>query len=117
MIYELLIELTYLGGREPLPDDARRALTSAVLADLSSSAVAGFTVSHLTIATDPAGTVGVYVILQGSSPYLTRPLEAITRLDTSLDRSLMRTGLFEEFDVARKTLRAAPFERPRRTTL
>jgi hypothetical protein len=40
-----------------------------------------------------------------------RPLEALTRLDSALDESLMATGLFEEFDTSGKVLRVAPNDR------
>lgn len=39
---------------------------------------------------------------------LTNPLHALTCLDSALDNALLRAGLFEEFDVARKRLTASP---------
>jgi hypothetical protein len=110
MKYYGLIKIPYLAGRESLASTAREALTAAMLADLQKDA-AKFIVADLSISSQPDNTVVVRATLRGTSPRnLTSPLDAITRLDASFDRSLMHTGLFEEFDVARKLLRVAPFD-------
>jgi hypothetical protein len=108
-MYRLLIELIYLGGHESLDDDARRSLRLAILAELGTQADCGFVVPALTVSVRPDRAVEVLATLKGNAPArLTSPLEAITYLDAALDRSLKRTGLFEEFDVARKALHSAP---------
>lgn len=40
----------------------------------------------------------------------TTPLAAMARLDKAIDDALMASGLFEEFDVTGKVLRAAPLD-------
>ena len=42
------------------------------------------------------------------------PRAALALVDEALDRALMTTGLFEEFDVTGKVLRAAPLQRANR---
>jgi hypothetical protein len=117
MIYSVLVEITYLGGRESLADDARRALRSAILADLCSPQNIDVTVSALSVSARSDLTIEVRAVLRGISPAsLTSPLEAISRLDTSLNRSLMRTGMFEEFDMARRSLHVAVPEQDVNTT-
>ena len=94
-----LIEITYAGGT--LPGDTRDALASAI------SAAMGETVSHLsfTVSSHAYARMTVHAKLRG-----TDPLAAITQLDAALDRSLIATGLFEEFDVSGRVLRVAPWE-------
>jgi hypothetical protein len=93
-----LIEITYAAGT--LPADTRDALVSAIAAAMGGPADLSFTVSS-----HPYSVIAVRARLRG-----TDPLAAITRLDTALDRSLMTTGLFEEFDVSGRVLRVAPWE-------
>ena len=93
-----LIEITYAAGT--LPADKRDALESAIAAAMGEPADLVFTMSS------HAHTV---LALRAKSRG-TDPLAAITRLDAALDRSLMATGLFEEFDVSGRVLRVAPWE-------
>lgn len=97
--YHVIIEITYAGGR--LPSDATEALTSLM------EIVIDDTVSQLlfTVSSHPYSVLTVRAAVRGTSP-----VDALTRLDTSLDQSLMATGLFEEFDATGKVLRAAPSE-------
>jgi hypothetical protein len=97
--YCALIEITYTGGN--LPSDTREALAAAM------SAAMGNAASDLsfTVSSHPYNVVTLRARLRG-----TDPRTAITRLDASLDQSLMATGLFEEFDVSGRVLRVAPWE-------
>jgi 5-carboxymethyl-2-hydroxymuconate isomerase len=88
-----------MGGR--LPDDVRQVITSAVQADLGDEALdLSFAVSS-----HDRAIVSVRAILRATSS-----LDAVTRLDTSVNSTLMASGLFEEFDVSGKVLRAVPVE-------
>jgi hypothetical protein len=81
-----------------------RALSDALELNRPKVAVAGLTVTVresdvLVIRAELAGaTVGD----------LTSPLDALTRLDSAVLAALVTTGLFEEFDVARRQLTAGP---------
>jgi hypothetical protein len=101
--YRVTIEITYVGGR--LPDEASVALTAMMktvvrgdVGDLS------FAVSG-----DPYSVLTVRAAVRGDSP-----VDAVTRVEALLDRSLLATGLFEEFDVTGKVLHVAPLERTER---
>jgi hypothetical protein len=51
-------------------------------------------------------TLDLSATLAGTNPAeLTSPLQAISAFDTALNRSLVITGLYDEFDVARRALR------------
>jgi hypothetical protein len=101
--YYAVIEITYAGGT--LPADAHRALRSALRASIGSLAPD----LSVTVSSHQYSVVTVCATLQENSP-----VAAIARLDTSLQRSLMVTGLFEEFDVTGTVLRIAPLERAER---
>jgi hypothetical protein len=94
--YRALIEITYTGGT--LPADTRDALTSAT------SAAMGDVPMEFTVSADPYSVLTISARLRG-----TDPLAAIARLDAALDRSLMATDLFEEFDVSGRVLSVAPW--------
>jgi hypothetical protein len=97
--YHVIIEISYTGGR--LPNDAREALTSVM------ETVIGDGVSDLssTVSRHPYSVLTVRATVRGTSP-----VDAVTRLDTSLNQSLLAIGIFEEFDVTGKVLRVAPLE-------
>jgi hypothetical protein len=58
-----------------------------------------------TVSPHPYSVLTVRATVRGPTP-----VDAVTRLDASLNQSLMATGLFEEFDVTGKVLRIAPLE-------
>jgi hypothetical protein len=95
----VVIDIRYVGGR--LPDDASDALTSTI------SSVVGDDVSHLAFAASshPFGVLTVRATVRASNP-----VDAVTRLDTALNQSLMATGLHEEFDATGKSMRVVPLE-------
>jgi hypothetical protein len=97
--YYVVIEISHAGGR--LQNDAMEALTSMM------KTVVGDDVHHLTftVSSHPYSVLMVHATVRGSSP-----VDAVGRLDRSLNQSLMATGLFEEFDVTGKVLRVAPLE-------
>lgn len=58
---------------------------------------------------DIDGAVEIRATLHGNGPIdLTSPVDAVTRIDTAICQSLLRLGLYEEFDVASRSLKAAP---------
>ena len=98
-VYRTQVELTYLGGT--IPTDTAAALAGALredsrhhLSDLS------FAVSQ-----DQHSVVRLGATIRADSP-----VAALTAVNTSVDRSLLSTGLFDEFDVTGKVLRIAPLE-------
>ncbi|MFC6881825.1 MULTISPECIES: hypothetical protein [Actinomadura] len=86
--YTVLIEIRYAGGQRDEQDEARRVLAGAVPAALTPG---------------PGGTVILSAVLDADGP-----LAALTALDEHLQRALMSTGLFEEFDVSGRILHVAP---------
>ena len=88
--------MTYLGGTLPL--DGYQALVDAV------QAVAPGDVS-CAVATD---AYDIFVVT--SAVRAPNALAALAGLDAALDRGLLATGLFEEFDVSGKVLYAGPAE-------
>ena len=103
--YAAAIELHHLAQGDPLSEDARSALQA--------SAVDHFRRSNLEIALQDvrlsARADGIFVLhatMAGRS--LTSPLDALAMLDEAVRRALIRTGLFEEFDVARRRLEVWP---------
>ncbi|MFL6077966.1 MAG: hypothetical protein ACJ73S_31765 [Mycobacteriales bacterium] len=119
MRYHVIVEITYVGGREPLPDHSRASLAAALTEALSAEGREhNFTAADLAMADTPAAyrsrsMVTLSATLQKARPApggMTNPLEAMTRFDRSLDRALLASGLFEEFEVSRKVLRVAPVE-------
>jgi hypothetical protein len=107
--YDVVVELAYLAGRECLPEDARTALQLAIAAEFSAERNVDVKLANLSTAQGRGGVVEVRATLHGIGlTDLISPIDAITRVDTAVDRSLMRLGLFEEFNVAGKSLRVAP---------
>ena len=104
----MTVKMVYLAGRERLPEEAKAALQSAVAADFARGENADVTLSAFTV--DRRGSaVEFRATLRGNRPIdLTSPVDAVTRVDTAICQSLMRSGLFEEFDVASRSLKAAP---------
>jgi hypothetical protein len=97
--YRVLASLTYLGGT--LDGDNREALRAAVGANLG---IPGPDLSF-SVSTDPHNVVTVGVTLRAANP-----VDLLGRLNGAVDRSLIATGLFEEFDVTGKVIRIAPLE-------
>lgn len=75
-------------------DSAIRRLTGRQAVQLS-----------LTVSPDAYSRITVRAIITA-----TTPLAAMTQLDKAVDDGLAEIGLFEEFDVTGKVLRAAPAE-------
>jgi hypothetical protein len=94
--YRTQIGTTYLGGT--LPPDGYQALAEAV------RTVAPGDVT-CTVAPE---AYDVFVVT--SAVGAPNPLEALTGLNAALDRALLVTGLFEEFDVSGKVIYAGPAE-------
>ena len=95
----MLIELRRVGGTvSPETTDALREATAA----LSGEAADGVS---LTASSQDDSVVVLDATVRESSP-----IAAMGWIDTLLDRSLLATGLFEDFDVTGKVIRVAPFE-------
>ena len=92
----VLLEVIYLGGR--LADDAYEALAAALRAIMPGEV-------SCTVATGLRDVLKVNVTVR--APH---PVAALAEVNAALDRALMSTGLFEEFDVTGKTVHAAPAE-------
>jgi hypothetical protein len=102
--YRVQITVAYLSSGTDFGDAVQDVLRTAMLAELR-TAGADVIVSDLAVQVEPERTAVISATLLGASPaHLTSPLDAVTRLDTSLSRALIRTGTYEEFDVARRTL-------------
>jgi hypothetical protein len=97
--YCAIAEIAY--GNGPLPDEVRDVLVDAV------RHAARYTVHDLTFAlsTDPNTVVTVAGVAADTSP-----IRAAGLLETALDRALMTTGLFEEFDMSGKVMKVGPLE-------
>jgi hypothetical protein len=103
--YEVVIEMTYLGGRSALSEDARRVLGTSMLSDLASRGHGRLVITAFELTAEPDGQVRVRAGLAGAGPAdLTSPIAAATYVDAALTRALIMGGLFEEFDVARRSL-------------
>lgn len=106
----MTVEMIYLAGRDRLPKDAMAALQSMVAASLAPDQNADVTLVNLAVDRRD-GVVEVRATLRGNRPSdLTSPVDALTRIDTAICQSLALLGLFEEFDVARRSLKAVPAE-------
>ena len=95
--YRLAIGVIYVGGTLPL--DARTALDAM----LRAGAADDWADLTLDVSADAYSVMTVRCTMRGTSPR-----DVLIRLDVALDEALRATGLFEEFDVSGKTLRAAP---------
>jgi hypothetical protein len=109
--YDVTVEMTYLAGHDHLPEDARAALHSAIAANFDPGKNADVTLTALTVRRHDSA-VEIRATLRGNRPIdLTSPIDAVTRVDTAICQSLMQLGLYEEFDVASRSLKAAPANR------
>jgi hypothetical protein len=97
--YCVIIEVTYAGGR--LADDRRDMLTAQINLPAPASKDLAVTVSP-----DAVSILTVSATVDAANHRV-----ALAVVDEALDQALMMTGLFEEFDVTGKVLRAAPLER------
>jgi hypothetical protein len=98
--YCVLIEMTYAGGR--LDDDPRQMLT----AEINVPGARADRDLVVTMSPDAVSIVAVSATVDAANPRA-----ALALVDEALDRALMTTGLFEEFDVTGEVLRVAPLER------
>jgi hypothetical protein len=102
--YRVLIEITYAGGR--LAYDRCQMLTAEIK-------VPGARASRdlvVTMSPESVTIVTVSTTVDAASPRV-----ALAMVDEALDRALMATGLFEEFDVTGKVMRVSPLQRADRT--
>ncbi len=97
--YRVLIEVTYAGGR--LAADRRQMLT----AEISVPGIRADPDLVVTMSPDSVSIVTVSATVDAASPRA-----ALALVDEALDRALMTTGLFEEFDVTGKVLHVAPLQ-------
>jgi hypothetical protein len=102
--YQVRIEIPYLSSDPDFAHSARHTLLTAILANLSESDTE-IVLLNLVIEVESDRTMIIDATLQGvSRAHLTSPLDAIARLDSSLSRALIFTGMYEEFDVSRRVL-------------
>jgi hypothetical protein len=104
MRYRVTVEVEHLAHGDPLTEDAASSLEAATLRRLRTSAP-GWTV-EVALARRHPNMVLADATLGGKT--LASPLDALTRLDMALVGALGDTGLFEEFDVVRRIVHAAP---------
>jgi hypothetical protein len=97
--YCVLIEMTYAGGR--LDDDRSQMLT----AEINVPGARADRDLVITMSPDAVSIVTVSATVDAANPRA-----ALALVDEALDRALMTTGLFEEFDVTGKVLRVAPLQ-------
>lgn len=95
--YCVLIEITYAGGR--LADELRQMLTAEIR-------VPGTRAGRNLVVTVSPDSVSIITVTAAVDA--ANPRAALAVVDEALDRALMTTGLFEEFDVTGKVLRVAP---------
>lgn len=103
MRYRASVEIDYALG-EALAGDAHHALTAAVKQAFAETA--GITATNLAVISRRTPTLTVEATLADRN--LTNPLDALVCLVTALDKALLRTGLLEEFDMARERLAVGP---------
>jgi hypothetical protein len=101
--YRVIIEVSYAGGQ--LADDLRQMLT----AEISVPSARGKQDVVVAVSPERASILIVSAIADAANPRA-----ALSLVDEALDRALMTTGLFEEFDVTGKVLRVAPLEQAER---
>jgi hypothetical protein len=101
--YCVQIEMTYAGGR--LADERRQMLKAEIKVpgDRADADLA------VTMSADPVSILTVSATINAANPRA-----ALALVDDALDRALMTTGLFEEFDVTGKVLRVAPLQQAQR---
>lgn len=98
--YCVVVEITYAGGR--LAGDRHQMLTAEI-------SVPGARAGRELVVTMSPESVSVVTV--SATLDATSPRAALAVADEALDRALMATGLFEEFDVTGKVLRVAPLQR------
>lgn len=109
--YRAAIEIVYSAGGERVDESIRGALVEGLNGSLTAEGAA-LSASHADVRLQPRNVVLVQADIVGRATNdLISPLDAITYLDNALLQALMRTGLFEEFDVARRSLRVGPTDR------
>ena len=91
--------MTYAGGR--LEDDRRQMLTAE-------NNVPGARANRDLVVTMSPDAVSIVTV--SATVDAANPRAALALADEALDRALMTTGLFEEFDVTGKVLRVAPLQ-------
>lgn len=101
MRYSASVQIIYVADQD-VPD---------YISDLLSSSVSGnlkLRPSALSVQYVSRNIVSISGILEGD--HLVSPLMAVTLLDEAVMRTLTTAGLFEEFDVSRRSLDAGPVE-------
>lgn len=110
MRYRAEVEINHVARGEPLSDLSWGALLAAIT-DVPAAAPASLIVSDLVLTRRTEDVALVSASIRGRTiADLTSPLDAITCLDEALLRALIKTGLFEEFDVARRSVHARPVD-------
>lgn len=98
--YRVFIELKYTGGA--VPSDATDALREAM------AAVCGEAIQGMSLM---ASSRDASVVVLNATVRESNSLKAMAMVDGLLDRCLLATGLFEEFDATGKVIHVAPVER------
>jgi hypothetical protein len=98
--YRVSIELKHAGGA--VPSDATDALREAI------AAVCGEAIRDMSVM---ASSHDASVVAFNATVRESNSVKAIAMVDGLLDRCLLATGLFEEFDATGKVIRVAPVER------
>ena len=98
-MYFAFIEITYVGDQD-IPNHVSDSLMSSVSGHIDKKTV------KLEMQCHSRNVLVLCGSFQGDT--MRSPLKAITILDEALQRSLAATGLFEEFDVSRRSLGASP---------
>ena len=105
MRYVATIELLHLAQGDPLAEGGRAALERSAVNRFRRDN-AGVAIEEARLSARSGGVFVLHATMAGQD--LTSPLDALTRLDEAVLRALMTTGLFEEFDVARRRLEIGP---------
>lgn len=98
--YRVFIELEHTGG--PVPGDTTDALREAM------AAVCGEAIQGMSLM---ASSRDASVVILTATVRESNSVKAMAKVDGLLDRCLLATGLFEEFDATGKVIRVAPAER------
>lgn len=101
MRYTAAIELNHLAHGDPLTEAARAALEASAVNHFRRGNL-DVELHDVRLSARAGGVFALHATMVGRS--LTSPLDALTMLDDAVRRALIRTGLFEEFDVARRRL-------------
>jgi hypothetical protein len=112
--YDVVIDVTYLADGRHLDPAARASLHDAIVTDLAVDRGDDLAATAFSLDATDDGAVTIRASLTASSySVLTSRSDAAAHLDGAFKRALMRTGLFEEFDVIRRTVRVLAVEGPR----